>query len=161
MTELFGFSITAEMMIAALAGLFILNLILLMLVLILFARLGKVFKGKGAQNFEDVIATLVKHKGSVEEFQKEVAKTFENHELRITKSIKNPEVLRFDAFHGTGEGGKQSFATALVSEDGNGMVLSSLYMRDKMRIYAKPITGFTSTFELTEEEQQALANAKK
>lgn len=161
MTELFGISITPDMMIAALAGLFVLNLIFLVLLISLFLRLARVFKGKDAKNFEDVIATLIKHKGNMEEFQKEVGKTFQNHEDRIALSIKEPHVLRFDAFHGTGEGGKQSFATALVSEEGNGMVLSSLYMRDKMRIYAKPIANFTSTFELTEEEEQALTRAKK
>lgn len=142
-------------------GLFLFNLILLVLVIILFIRLGKVFKGKNAKDLEAVVTLLVNHKQDAEQFHEEVAKTFIAYDARIKKSARTPSVMRFDAFNGTGEGGKQSFATALVSEDGDGMVLSSLYMRDKMRIYAKPVENYTSSFELTDEEQTVLKQAKK
>lgn len=143
------------------AGLGVLNLILLILVAFLFIRLGKIFKGKNGTDLESVITDLVTHKKSAEVFQKEVAETFIAYNTRIQNSTKAPKIMRFDAFNGTGEGGKQSFATALVSEGGDGMVLSSLYMRDKMRIYAKPVENYTSPFELTDEEQEVLQQAKK
>jgi len=143
------------------AGLGTLNLILLILVVILFIRLGKIFKGKNGKDLEQVVADLVVHKKNSEVFHDEVAQTFIAYNARIQKSTLAPKIMRFDAFNGTGEGGKQSFATALVSEDGDGMVLSSLYMRDKMRIYAKPVENYTSSFELTDEEQAVLQRAKK
>ena len=145
----------------ALGALLVINSIFLLLLLILFIRLGKIFKGNTGKNLESVISTLVSHKEKVDVFQKEAIETFINHDERIKKSAHAPHVLRFDAFNGTGDGGKQSFATALVSEDGNGMVLSSLYIRDKMRIYAKPVENYSSSFELTEEEQAVLKHSKK
>lgn len=123
--------------------------------------MGKIFKGKHGKDLEGVIETLITHKKDTEHFAKEVANTLSKHDVRIRKAAHAPAITRFDAFSGNGEGGKQSFATALVSEDGNGMVLSSLYMRDKMRIYAKPVTNYTSSFELTDEERGVLEQAKK
>lgn len=143
------------------SGLSLLNFILLILVIVLFVRLGKIFKGKKGKDLEEVISLLVTHKKEAEQFHDDVAKTFLAYDTRIKNGTQTPAIMRFDAFNGTGEGGKQSFATALVSEGGNGMVLSSLYMRDKMRIYAKPVENYTSTFELSEEEQEVLKRAKK
>tara|TARA_B100000508_G_scaffold60333_1_gene47255 strand:+ start:300936 stop:301460 length:525 start_codon:yes stop_codon:yes gene_type:complete len=161
MTELLTVFSSATPTTLFIGGLFLFNLILLILVVILFVRLGKVFKGKNGKDLEAVVTLLVEHKQDAEQFHREVAETFIAYDARIKKSAQMPSVMRFDAFNGTGEGGKQSFATALVSEDGDGMVLSSLYMRDKMRIYAKPVEKYTSSFELTDEEQAVLAKAKK
>ena len=63
-------------------------------------------------------------------------------------------------FEGTGEGGQQSFATAFLSEEGNGVVVSSIRARDRVGIYAKPIASHASEYELTEEERAAIAKAR-
>jgi len=161
MNEILSVPFELNALTITLGGVFLLNLILFILVIVLFVRLGKIFKGKTGKSLEEVVSVLVGHKEEAEQFHKEVAETFIAYDARIRKGAHAPEVLRFDAFNGTGEGGKQSFATALVSEDGDGMVLSSLYMRDKMRIYAKPVQKYTSSFELTDEEQEVLRRAKK
>jgi hypothetical protein len=161
MPELFTLFNDPTITLFVISGLSLLNLILLILVIVLFVRLGKIFKGKKGKDLEEVISLLVTHKKEAEQFQNDVADTFLKYDARIKDGTRAPKIMRFDAFNGTGEGGKQSFATALVSEGGNGMVLSSLYMRDKMRIYAKPVENYTSSFELTEEEQEVLTRAKK
>jgi hypothetical protein len=68
-------------------------------------------------------------------------------------------LVRFRAFQDTG--GDQSFALALADGEGNGVVISALYGRGKTRVYAKPVQGWLSPRQLGEEEEQALAEARK
>lgn len=153
--------LTLEITFYLVLGLGILNIIFFIWLLYFTIRLRKVFRGKNAQSLEDVVQKLIQDTDDLEKFAHKTSAALHAHDLRIAKALRTPEIIRFDAFHGTGEGGKQSFATALVSEDGNGMVLSSMYARDKMRVYAKPVSKFTSEYELTEEEQSVLKGAKK
>jgi len=48
----------------------------------------------------------------------------------------------------------------MLNEENDGVVLSSLYSRERMSIFAKPIKNGKSEYELTEEEQNALSKAK-
>ena len=68
-------------------------------------------------------------------------------------------LVRFRAFQDTG--GDQSFALAMADGEGNGVVVSALYGRGKTRVYAKPVQGWLSPKPLGEEEEQALAEARK
>lgn len=66
--------------------------------------------------------------------------------------------LRFNPFRDTG--GDQSFALALADGAGNGVVLSSLHSRDITRVYAKPLVAWETTYQLTEEEREAIKRAR-
>jgi hypothetical protein len=59
-------------------------------------------------------------------------------EKRLKKSIQGVETVRFNPFKGTGAGGNQSFSTAFVNEKGDGVVLTSMYARDRISMFAKP-----------------------
>ena len=48
----------------------------------------------------------------------------------------------------------------MLNEDGDGVVLSSLYSRERMSIFAKPILNRKSVYELTSEEKEALEKAR-
>ena len=48
----------------------------------------------------------------------------------------------------------------MLNEEGDGVVFSSLYSRDRMSIFAKPVKNNNSEYELTSEEKQALEKAK-
>ncbi|MGB0389298.1 MAG: DUF4446 family protein [Ardenticatenaceae bacterium] len=63
-------------------------------------------------------------------------------------------VVRFNPFQDTG--GNQSFSVAWVNEQGNGVVISSLYTRAGTRLYAKPLQQGNSNYMLSEEEEQAM-----
>lgn len=136
-------------------------IILVLWVLLLEYRINRLMKGKSARSLERIITELVTHKKEAEAFQQKSVTYAGKLDTRIKSCLKQGELARFNAFSGIGEGGSQSFAVALVTEDGDGMVLSSIYTRDRMRIYAKPITKYDSTIKLTEEEQRVLQNAKK
>ena len=89
-------------------------------------------------------------------FRKAFEAELARHDRRIKKKLNGAKTLRFNPFAGTGSGGNQSFATALLDEDGSGVVLSTLYARDKVSIFAKPIENRKSEFELTDEEKEVL-----
>lgn len=74
-------------------------------------------------------------------------------------SIQGFGMVRFRAFQDTG--GDQSFALALVDGSGNGVVVSALYAREGTRVYGKPLTAWTSPYNLSDEEKQALEQARR
>lgn len=124
-------------------------------------RLRKLLAGKNAQSLESVISALGTDIQALEKFRSDTENYLTDADKRIKRSIQGVETIRFNAFKGNGEGGNQSFAIALLSENGDGTVLSSLYARDRMSVFAKPIKNFTSEFEMTEEERDAIERARK
>ena len=82
-------------------------------------------------------------------------------EKRLDQSVRGIGTVRFNPFKGTGDGGNQSFATALLDENENGVVLSTLYTRERVGIYAKPLKSGKSEYELTGEEREAVKQAKE
>ncbi len=121
-------------------------------------RLKKFFIGKKAKDLEDTILNLVndiaKLKIARENAEKEIALI--NAKLR--KSIRGIETIRFNPF--PDQGSNQSFAIGILNEDGDGVVLSSLYSRERMSVFAKPIKNGKSEYELTTEEKTALKKAE-
>ncbi|KKS59441.1 MAG: hypothetical protein UV24_C0001G0029 [Candidatus Nomurabacteria bacterium GW2011_GWA2_42_41] len=130
-------------------------------VFMLERRLKKFLVGKDAKSLEGTICELGENIRALEKFQSDTTSYMAEADKRIKRSIQGVETIRFNAFKGTGEGGNQSFAIALLSENGDGAVISSLFARDRMSIFAKPIKNFASEFEMTEEEQGAVKQATR
>ena len=78
-------------------------------------------------------------------------------ELKLRASFDRAELLRFRAFENVGS--DQSFAFALVNQEGTGVVLSSIHNREESRVYAKPVNQGLSSYTLTKEEQEVIATA--
>lgn len=76
----------------------------------------------------------------------------------LRKCVQKVGVVRFNAFEH--EGSDLSYAIAVMDENDNGFVLSSIFGRNEARTYAKPIVKAVSTYKLTDEEEQALTLAK-
>jgi hypothetical protein len=76
---------------------------------------------------------------------------------RNTAAISRIGLIRFNAFEDAG--GAQSFALALVDDDGDGIVLTSLHSRPTTRIYVKAIRRGVADAPLSEEETRALRDA--
>jgi hypothetical protein len=58
-------------------------------------------------------------------------------------------------------GGRLSFSAALLDDQGDGLVLSSINGRSETRTYAKSLVGGESEHTLSPEEQDAIAAARK
>jgi hypothetical protein len=76
---------------------------------------------------------------------------------RTGAAISHIGLVRFDAFDDTGGG--QSFALALIDDDGDGIILTSLHSRQATRLYVKDIRGGVADAPLSGEEEQALREA--
>lgn len=74
--------------------------------------------------------------------------------LRLKSCVQNLRVLRYNAFDNTGS--DLSYSVALVDEENNGVVLSSIYGREENRCYAKPVIAGKSQYVLSKEEQEVL-----
>ena len=66
--------------------------------------------------------------------------------------------LRYNAFDDVGS--DQSYALALLTRDGDGVVLSSIYSREETRTYGKAVQKFQTPQEASAEERSAIAKAK-
>lgn len=75
------------------------------------------------------------------------------------KHIQRVGLVRFNPYAETG--GDQSFALALLDKAGTGIILLSLHGREGTRVYLKPVKEGRSRYELSKEEQQAIAQALK
>ncbi len=121
-------------------------------------RLKKFFAGKKSKDLEDTILALeddiVKLKSAKDSAERELT----NINQKLKKSIRGIETVRFNPF--PDQGSNQSFAIGMLNEEGDGVVLSSLYARERMSMFAKPIKGGKSEYELTAEEKDALSKAK-
>lgn len=138
-------------------------LILAILVLAFFvfranARVAKLLQGKDAQNLEDSFSWITEEIKRMNANELLTEKALNNLNMRLKKSLTGFKTVRFNPF--PEQGGNQSFAIAVVNEEGDGFILSSLYSREKTSLFAKPIKAGKSELALTEEEKKALTEAK-
>ena len=118
------------------------------------------FRGRTARTLEGAFSeTKEKLEALAGAHAKLVEKTSSLDE-RMKKNICGVGTVRFNPFKGT-SGSNQSFATALLNEEGNGVVLSSIYSREHVSVFAKPLKAHASEYELTEEERGAIEEASK
>jgi hypothetical protein len=122
-------------------------------------KLGKLLIGK-SKNLDDSISSLNKEIVDLRKFQTEAEEKFKNNDIRLKKTVSGVETVRFNPFKGDGSGGNQSFATAFLNEEKNGVIISSMYGRDHISVFSKPIKNLSSEYELTSEEKEALTKAQ-
>ena len=136
------------------------SLILAGVVIYLHRRLKKVLCGKSGLDLEDSLSTLTERLDTIEDFRSESEKYLLDIERRLRRANQGVETVRFNAFGGGANGGNQSFATAILNEHGDGVVFSSIYSRERVSVFAKPVKAFVSEYEISDEEDQAIAGAK-
>jgi hypothetical protein len=66
--------------------------------------------------------------------------------------------VRYNAFDDVGS--DLSYALALLTRDGNGVVLSSIYSREETRTYGKAVENFVAAQDASSEEKAAIAKAR-
>jgi hypothetical protein len=121
-------------------------------------RLKRFFLGKKASNLEDTIITLEEDIAKLKKAKENAEKEIDIINGKLKKSVRGLETVRFNPF--PDQGSNQSFAIGMLNEDNDGVVISSLYARDRMSIFAKPIKAGKSEYELTAEEKKALQKAE-
>lgn len=126
---------------------------------ILSQRISTLSAGSKTQSLEGIINSNNKSLKEQAVILQKYGNKIQEIEKDARENIQNIGVIRFNPFKETG--GSQSFAIALTDKDQNGVVISSLYARERMSVFAKPIRQGTSEYTLTEEEQAAITQSHK
>jgi len=141
------------------AGALLIALIAIAYTFALKVRFKRLALGR-AGSLEESIGILTRETREFAAFRAELEKYLKLAESRLRGSVQGVGIVRFNPFSGDGSGGTQSFAVALLDERGTGVVMSSLYARDRSSVYAKPVEQWTSSYELSQEERAAIEKAK-
>lgn len=118
-------------------------------------RLKRLLVGKSGASLEEAISSLGQDVDKTNQTNEAIQEHLLKMEERLRRSVQRVKTVRFNPF--PDQGGNYSFALGLLDERGDGVVVSTLYSRDKTSVYAKPIKNYASEFELTTEEKQAVA----
>lgn len=138
--------------------LFLLIVIVLIRQVIVGRRQGRLLRGADGQSLERM---LLDHADGTQEVRSQLARAEEtgvSHARSLRGCLQRVSVLRYNAFNDAG--GEQSFSVALLDGDSNGLVITGLYSRNDMRMYAKPVAAGHSPVTLSTEEQDAIAAAQ-
>ncbi len=117
------------------------------------------FSGKKVTDLEEVIlGQLEKSK----ELEKAII-SLKDEDQRIldalSYAVQKVGMVRFNPF---GEvGSNQSFAFALLDNYNSGVIILSLYSRDGVRVYGKPVKEGKTEYQLSKEEEEALQIAMR
>ncbi len=135
-------------------------IVLAFMVVSLHTKLKKFLIGNNVDNLGDSIASVNSSLKEFTQFRSEMEKYLESVETRLRKSVQAVHTVRFNPFKGTTDsGGNQSFATAFLNESADGVVISTLYSRERISVYSKPIIKGASDYELSDEEKEAVNKA--
>ncbi len=102
------------------------------------------------QNSDDLIREIKKMRKELEEAREEL----ENIKKEKKFFIKNINIERFNPF--SERGGDQSFSFCLLDDNGDGLVVTSIYSESSNRVYSKPIKKWKSKYSLSKEEEKVI-----
>lgn len=106
------------------------------------------------KKFEEVLIKVEEFNGDLNKLK---SKLSEVEELGL-KHIQRVELLRFNPYDDTG--GDISFTLALLDDNGDGFVITSLHSRSGTRIFAKPVSlGKASKYQFSKEEEEVIKKA--
>jgi hypothetical protein len=118
------------------------------------AALREALKGTDGSRLEPLLTDHLRSKLRLEEEYQGCVKRITELEGWARKAVSRAGFVRYDAFEDIG--GKQSFALALCSELGDGIVITGITGRDQVRVYSKSLVGGKSESGLTPEELEAI-----
>jgi len=79
-------------------------------------------------------------------------------QLDSATALRHVAVVRYDAFGDMG--GHLSWSLALLDDGGDGVVMTSIHGRSDSRTYAKNVTGWSASQQLSPEEAEAIGFAR-
>ncbi len=119
--------------------------------------LRMLFSGRSGVDLEQTLRDYIQRMDRADQNVNALNGRTINLEGRMASSLQHVGVVRFNPF--PDKGGDQSFAVALLDDRSDGVVFTGLHSRGDMRVYAKPVVGGNSTYQLTEEEKEAIGRA--
>ena len=163
MEELFGISIEWFILICInfflIFILFMINLSNKSKIKRLKSKYNRFMDGLSDVNLEEVVFECIDKADDVISKNKELEYHLNELERSLYYCIQKVGIIRYNAFDDVGS--DLSFSIALLNNNDDGVVISSLYARDSSSTYAKPVTGGKSKYALSAEEIKAIDTAIK
>ncbi len=116
------------------------------------------FMQKEDVNLEELLIQYTKKLNALLQNEKEMQDSIRYMESIVGSCVQKIGVVRYQAIQNMGA--DLSYTVALLDEKDNGVVFNGIYGRDGCYTYAKPIENGKSTYNLSEEEVQAIDKAK-
>lgn len=110
---------------------------------------------KKIEGIDDLAESLKRLSDKLDEIEKEI----EEIKKENKKKIKSCGIVRFNPFPGMG--GNQSFSLAMLDENKDGALITSLYSLKGSTVYGKKINNGESENSLLPEEIEAIKEALK
>lgn len=121
-------------------------------------RYLRVFGEERPENLERLIAALHERLDAAVDRFDAFGDRLDTLDVKASQAINRVGLVRFNPFMDTGS--DLSFSAALLNDRGDGLILTSLWGRDEVRLYAKPVEQQESRYVLSQEEKQALDMAR-
>jgi hypothetical protein len=139
------------------------NFVLLAYCLWINRKLKRRFKAAFAnlESDRDLADTMVEYfekLGTTSKTLKNLQRSYDHLAAIGTVSLQKIGLVHFNPFRDTG--GKQSFVLALLDNHNSGLLLTSIHGREGTRVYIKSIEYGGSQLALSQEEKQALEQAR-
>ncbi len=146
--------------------------ILLILVVLLFLWTFVIFRQwamlrrnlsilkRGGPTQENMAELVSRHVRDVQELSKQFDGLMQRYDYLLELlqgTVQRVALVRYDAFEDMG--GKLSYSVAILDDNGDGVLMSSIYARNENRTYAKPVRAGASPHVLSREEEEALKRA--
>jgi hypothetical protein len=114
--------------------------------------------GNGS-NLDEMLKKYLEDVKEIKKDNSEIKAYYTKLDHDIDCCIQKIGLVRYNAFKDVGS--DLSFAIALLDRNDNGVVFNGLYGSESSNIYAKPIKGGVSKYQLSEEEKNALEIAEQ
>ena len=138
-----------------------LSVISFLLVLVLLARQNRLQKrihamtaGLEGANIEQVLTHYLSKVDTAERQMQTLEQMVGVLQAQIPHCFQRAHLIRYDAFEDVG--GQQSFSVVLLDAKRDGLVISGVYNRMDMRVYAKYLSEGCSSHPLSQEEERAV-----
>lgn len=142
-------------------GAFAAILLLLVIVIVLCVKLGRLSKkynkfmgGKNAKSLEKDIMGLYEDNRLIKASMEKNRKDIENLYRKLGGAFQKIGIVKYDAFNQMG--GQLSFSLALLDENDNGFIINSVHSAEGCYSYTKEIKNGLCDISLGDEEKKAL-----
>lgn len=143
------------------AGMLVVMLLMIILYIRCILKMKKLYRGydrfmrgKSMESLEDQVIAQFERLEVLEEA--DIAKRNELNALRnnMMRVYQKTGLVKYDAFREMS--GQLSYSFALLDQNNNGVLITSMYSREGCYSYAKDIVKGESSINLSEEEEEAL-----
>lgn len=121
--------------------------------------MGELFNTSKNGDIYELLKKYLEETKDIEKYAQKIQIEIAKVSKKMQRSIQRIGIVRYNPFGKNDTGGNQSFSIALLDDDNNGFVITSMHAREGTRVYAKPVLDGKSTNTLSNEEVEAIKKA--